>query len=70
MKVLELFGGIGAPRAAIEKIGIKSSFKLVEIEPKVVNAYNKIWGTNEVPIDIRNFKPEEKYNLIVAGFPC
>ncbi len=70
MKVLELFGGIGAPRAALKNLGIESTFKLVEFDKKVVNVYNHIWDENEKPIDIRGFKTTEYYDLVVAGFPC
>ncbi len=70
MKILELFGGIGAPRAAMERLGKQASFKLVEFDKKVVNAYNKVWGTNEPIIDIRNFKTDVDYDMIIAGFPC
>ncbi len=70
MKVLELFGGIGAPRAALERLGIKATYKLVEFDKNVVNVYNKLWNEENETIDIRNFKTTDHYDLVVAGFPC
>ncbi len=70
MKVLELFAGIGAPRAALTKLGINAKYTPIENDKNVVNVYNNIWKTNHTPTDIRDFIPEENYDLVIAGFPC
>ncbi len=70
MKVLELFAGIGAPRAALTKLGINAKYTPIENDKKVVNVYNNIWKTQHTPTDIRDFNPEENYDLVIAGFPC
>ena len=41
IKLLELFGGIGAPRKALENLGVDlKSIDYVEILPYAVSAYN------------------------------
>ena len=47
MKVLELFSGIGAPRKALERLGIEfETVDSVEIDKYAVKSYNAIYGTN------------------------
>ena len=47
LKILELFGGIGAPRKALENLGYDiKSIDYVEILPYAVQAYN---STNFLP---------------------
>ena len=44
LKILELFGGIGAPRKALENMGYDiKSIDYVEILPFAVQAYNSIF---------------------------
>lgn len=54
VKILELFGGIGAPRKALENIGVDiKSIDYVEILPYAVQAYNCIFDNGYKPQDIR-----------------
>ena len=54
LKILELFGGIGAPRKALQNIGYSiKSLDYVEILPYAVMAYNSIFDTRSTPIDTR-----------------
>lgn len=47
LKILELFGGIGAPRKALENLNIKiKSIDYVEILPYAVKAYNRIFNND------------------------
>ena len=44
IKTLELFGGVGAPRKALENLGVDiKSIDYVEILPYAVQAYNCIF---------------------------
>lgn len=53
-KILELFGGIGAPRKALENLGFDiKSIDYVEILPHAVMAYNAIFNNGYKPQDIR-----------------
>ncbi len=71
IKHLDLFGGIGAMRIALNNLGFNVKSKYVDYDKKVVNVYNKLWEENNIPIDIRDFKGENgAYDLITAGFPC
>lgn len=47
IKILELFGGIGAPRKALENLGYKiKSIDYVEILPFAVQAYNSVFNND------------------------
>ena len=71
IKIIELFGGIGAPRKALKNLGINVETVYVENSKKVVDVYNTIYNENEETIDIRNFKAKkDNYELLIAGFPC
>lgn len=69
-KVLELFGGIGAPRIALEKMGVKADYKYIDFDKRQVNMYNLMFNENNEVQDIRDYKSTDKFNLVVAGFPC
>ena len=44
IKILELFGGIGAPRKALINLGIShKSIDYVEIDEKAVRSYNAMF---------------------------
>lgn len=48
LKILELFGGIGAPRKALQNIGYSiKSLDYVEILPFAVLAYNSIFDMHD-----------------------
>ena len=78
IKILELFGGIGAPRRALENVGkdlavfgkgfsIKS-LDYVEILPWAVMAYNSIFDNNYRPQDIRLWNMD--VDILIHGSPC
>ena len=79
LKILELFGGIGAPRKALENIGYDiKSIDYVEILPFAVQAYNSIFDINVhspnaslpiivTPLDISTFVKDT--HLQKAPFP-
>ena len=71
LKVLELFGGIGACTAALKRLDI--AFKIidyVEIDKFAVKSYNAINDTNFKPQDIKNWDKHTKVDLIIHGSPC
>jgi DNA (cytosine-5)-methyltransferase 1 len=69
VKILELFGGIGAPRKALENLGVKvKSLDYVEILPYAVMAYNAIFDNGYRPQDIRLWNM--RCDILVHGSPC
>ena len=71
MKVLELFGGIGACTEALKKLNIDYEIvDYVEIDKYAVKSYNAINGTNFEPQDIRNWNKNIDVDLIMHGSPC
>lgn len=69
LKLLELFGGIGAPRRALELCGYNlKSIDYVEVLPYAVMAYNEMFKCGPEPQDIRiwNMSPD----VVVHGSPC
>lgn len=71
IKILELFGGIGAPRIALRNIGIPvKSIDYVEIDEKAVRSYNAMFE-KDMKYDTQsvvgwNLKPD----ILVHGSPC
>ncbi|MBQ4030281.1 MAG: DNA (cytosine-5-)-methyltransferase [Bacilli bacterium] len=71
LKVLELFGGIGACSKALERIGIEEEIvDYVEIDKYAVKSFNAIFGTNFEPQDICEWDKDIKVDLIMHGSPC
>ena len=71
MKVLELFGGIGAPRKALERLGIECEVvDYVEIDKYAVKSYNAIYGENYEPQDVTKWDRNIDVDLIFHGSPC
>lgn len=71
IKVLELFGGIGACTKALTRL--KISFDVVdyvEIDKFAVNSYNAIYGTNFESQDITTWNKDLGVDLIMHGSPC
>lgn len=69
IKILELFGGIGAPRKALENLGFDiKSIDYVEILPFAVMAYNAIFDNNYKPQDIRLWNMD--CDILIHGSPC
>lgn len=71
IQILELFGGVGAPRCALRNLGVPvKSIDYVEIDEKAVRSYNAMFA-NELAYrvqDIRgwNLRPD----VLVHGSPC
>lgn len=69
LKILELFGGIGAPRRSLENLGFDiKSIDYVEILPYAVMAYNSIFNNNYKPQDVRGWNLEP--DILIHGSPC
>ncbi|WP_025731344.1 DNA cytosine methyltransferase [Heyndrickxia ginsengihumi] len=69
IKILELFGGIGAPRKALINLGINhKAIDYVEIDEKAVRAYNALYDHRYKPESVvgYNLKPD----ILVHGSPC
>jgi len=71
MKVLELFGGIGACSKALERLGINVEIAdYVEIDKYAVKSFNAMHGTNFEPQDIRKWDKDIEVDLVMHGSPC
>ena len=71
IKILELFGGVGAPRKALINLGIPhKSIDYVEIDEKAVRTYNALFEKH------LEFQPQTvvgwnlKPDILVHGSPC
>ena len=71
LKILELFGGIGACTKALERQNIPHKVvDYVEIDKYAVMSYNAIHGTNFEPQDITEWDKDVEVDLIMHGSPC
>lgn len=71
LRVLELFGGIGACSKALEKLGIDYEIAdYVEIDKYAVKSFNAIHNTNFEPQDITTWDKDIEVDLVVHGSPC
>lgn len=71
LKVLELFGGIGACSAALKRLGIDFEVvDYVEIDKYAVASYNAINNTDFEPQDITKWDKDIEVDLIMHGSPC
>lgn len=69
IQLLELFGGVGAPRRSLEEAGFDiKSLDYVEILPYAVMAYNSIFDINYYPQDITCWNM--RCDILVHGSPC
>lgn len=69
IKILELFGGIGAPRKALINLGIEhKAIDYVEIDEKAVRSYNAMYDHLHKPQSVVgwNLCPD----ILVHGSPC
>ncbi len=71
IQILELFGGIGAPRAALRNMGIPvKSIDYVEIDESAVRAYNAMFAEDlqykTQDVTGWNLKPD----ILIHGSPC
>ncbi len=71
MKIIELFGGIGACSKALKRLNIPIEIvDYVEIDKYAVASYNAINGTNFQPQDICKWDKNVEVDLIMHGSPC
>lgn len=71
LRVLELFGGIGACSKALERLGIDYEIAdYVEIDKYAVKSFNAIHNTNFEPQDICEWDKDMEVDLIMHGSPC
>ena len=71
IKVLELFGGIGACSKALENLNIKYELSdYVEIDKYAVASFNALHDTNYIPQDITMWDKDIDVDLIMHGSPC
>lgn len=71
MRILELFGGIGACSKALEKLGIDYEIAdYVEIDKYAVKSFNAMHNTNFEPQDICEWDKNIDVDLIMHGSPC
>lgn len=71
IKVLELFGGIGACSKALERLGIDYEIAdYVEIDKYAVKSFNAMHDTNFEPQDICKWDKDIEVDLVMHGSPC
>ena len=71
MRILELFGGIGACSKALERLGIDYEIAdYVEIDKYAVKSFNAMHNTNFEPQDICEWDKDIECDLIMHGSPC
>ena len=71
LRILELFGGIGACSKALERLEIDYEIAdYVEIDKYAVKSFNAIHNTNFEPQDICNWDKDIEVDLIMHGSPC
>lgn len=71
LRVIELFGGIGACTKALERLNIPHEVvDYVEIDKYAVKSFNAVHGTNFEPQDITKWDKDLECDLIMHGSPC
>lgn len=71
LRVLELFGGIGACSEALSQLGIEYEIAdYVEIDEYAVKSFNAIHGTDFKPQDITKWNKDIQVDFILHGSPC
>lgn len=72
IKLVELFGGIGAVRKALERENIEfESVGYVEIDKNACKSYNALYNENYSPMSVCDYHlPDEQIDLLVHGSPC
>lgn len=69
IKILELFGGIGAPRKALINLGVDhKSIDYVEWNEKAVRTYNAMFDNNYKPESVVGYSLQP--DILVHGSPC
>ncbi len=71
IKLLELFGGVGACSMAFRNLGIPYEIvDYVEIDKYAVKSFNAIHNTSFEPQDICEWNKDIEVDLIMHGSPC
>lgn len=71
IKILELFGGIGAPRCALRKIGVPvKAIDYVEIDEKAVRSYNAMFKKDLAYKTQSVVGWDLKPDILIHGSPC
>lgn len=71
IRILELFGGIGACTKAMERLGLPHEIAdYVEIDKYAVKSFNAMHGTNYEPQDICEWNKDIPVDFIMHGSPC
>lgn len=71
IRLLELFGGIGAFTKALQRIDFDVHVvDYVEIDKYAVASYNAIHDTNFEPQDIKKWDKNIEVDIITHGSPC
>lgn len=69
IKILELFGGIGAPRKALVNLGVEhKSIDYVEWNEKAVRSYNAMFDNNYKPQNVIGYTLQP--DILIHGSPC
>lgn len=69
IKILELFGGIGAPRKALINLGVEhKSIDYVEFNEKAVRSYNAMFDNRYAAQDVRGY--DLRPDILIHGSPC
>lgn len=69
IKILELFGGIGAPRKALVNLGVEhKSIDYVEWNEKAVRTYNAMFDNRYKPESVVGYSLQP--DILVHGSPC
>ena len=72
LKIVELFGGIGAIRKALINKNIDCEvIDYVEIDKNCVKSYNALYGEDYMPRSVVDYHlPREKIDILMHGSPC
>jgi DNA (cytosine-5)-methyltransferase 1 len=71
VKVLELFGGIGACSKALEKLNIPYEIvDYVEIDKHAVDSFNAMHNSTYEPQDICSWNKDIEADIVMHGSPC
>lgn len=79
VRLIELFSGIGAQAASLERLGIPfEHYRTSEIEKNAVISYNNVHGTNFDVLDIKDMRGDDlgivekdKYCYVLTySYPC
>lgn len=71
VRLIELFGGIGACSKALERLGIEYQLvDYVEIDKFAVKSFNAMHGTDFEPQDITTWDKNVEVDMIMHGSPC